>query len=159
MPTLRWYAASGASPASMPTLRVYSVSADGAAPVTPKLRVYSVTGIGTSAPVLAPLDPLTSEPFTDVTLTVALAPGSSTPDSYVGRVISGGGTLSGTGPVFTYTTPSPLPPNSATAVVGFRAVKDGFSSPEVTCTLTVLPNVRFSYQGGQWVGCKTVVLV
>ena len=159
MPTLRWHAASAVTLAAPPTLRVHSITVDGAGPVTPKLRVFTVTGIGTSAPVLMPIDSITSEPFTDVPLTVALAPGSSTPDSYAWRVVSGTAILSGTGATITCTTPTPLPPNPATVVVGVVGIKDGFSSPEVTCTLTVLPSLRFTYQAGRWVGCKSVVLV
>lgn len=97
--------------------------------------------------------------MTAFSLTVSTAPGSSTPDSYVWRVVSGGPlTLSGTGSTVTGTTPAPLPPNPVDIVIGVRGITAGASSPEVLTTLTVLPSGLFTWQTNKWVGARIVAL-
>jgi hypothetical protein len=161
MAKLRWYKASGATPPALPKLRWYKASASGSGPVAPKLRWYKATGAGTAAPVLLPLSDFTLEPLNSQDITVATAPGSSTPDSYTWRIVSGGpATLTATGATATLVAPARMPPNTATVVVGVRAFTAGAPSPEVTATVTVPPCLRWDWdrQTSAWVGVRAVAL-
>lgn len=158
MATLRWFKASGTTPAALPKLRWFKATASGAGPAAPTLRWYKATGSGTAAPVLLPIADLTLEPLTTTTLTAVTASGSSTPDSYTWRIVFGGpATLTSSGATATLVAPTPLPPNTATVVVGVRGFTAGAPSPEVTCTVTVPPCLRWDWQG-QWVGVRAVAL-
>jgi hypothetical protein len=160
MPTLRVYRVTAASPAAPPKLRVYKVSATGTAPSAPKLRVYKVSATGVVAPVLNPLPNLLIEPMTaGNTVTATTALGSSVPDGYSWRVISGGPmTLVGTWDTITFTTPAPPPPNQQVITIGVKATTAGTDSAEQTFTVTVPVQLNWTYVGGVWTGLKRVAL-
>lgn len=160
MTTLRVYRVTAASPATPPTLRVFRVTATGTGPATPKLRVYNVSATGTVAPVLNPLPNLLIEPMVaGNTVTATTAPGSSVPDSYNWRVISGGPmTLVGLWDTITFTTPAPPPPTAQVITIGVTASTSGALSAEQTFTVTVPVQLYWTYVGGVWTGFRRVAL-
>lgn len=133
-------------------LRVYATSLTGTAVTGAKLRVYATSLTGTVSALVTPLAAQTKEPETAVTITASTVDGNA-PDSWSWRQVSGPTVaFSGTGATRSFTAPSAMPPG-ATVVVGVRAIKGGVLSPEVTCTVTVLPQTEWSrVPGGQWVG-------
>lgn len=158
MATLRVH---GASIASKAALRVHGATLTGTATPRPKLRAFGVVLHGDATATLMPLADQTVEPQEPVTITTTLAAGSNTPDSYQWRVVSGTTVpLVGGGAAMTFESPSVMPPLGANTVIGVRAVIGGFLSPEVTCTISTLPQLTWSrVPGGQWVGAKTRVTV
>src|SRR4051812_34935317 len=108
---------------SNPKVRVYKVQATGASP-QPKLRLFGVSAFGPGLVTAAVLDPIpdrTIEPMTTSSLTASPATGSSTPDDYIWRIVSGGPmtlNLQTNHNTVVFTTPAPLPPSSGAIVVG-----------------------------------------
>jgi hypothetical protein len=151
----------GVTIASKPVLRVHGASLAGTAVATPKLRVYGAVLAGNATAFIEPIADQTVEPQEPVTIVTSLTPGSSTPDSYQWRVVSGTPVpLVGAGSSVTFESPSVMPPLGATTVIGVRAVVGGFVSPEVTSTINTNPQLSWSrVPGGQWVGAKPRVLV
>lgn len=151
----------GAAIASKPALRVHGATVAGAVVPRPKLRVHGGALVGNATATLQPLADVTIEPQELVTIATALTSGSATPDSYLWRVVSGTPVpLVGAGATMQFQSPSVMPPLGATTVIGVRAVVGGFTSPEVTTTITTRPQLSWSrVPGGQWVGSKPRVLI
>lgn len=132
-----------------PKSRVLKVSGTGSVVVTPKSRVLKVTGSGAVAVVVNPLPNLTDlEPESLVTVTASLASGV-TADSWAWRVVSGpAATIFGVGAAVQITAPSNI--NGAVVTIGTRATLDSVQSPEVTFTLTVLPQAEWWWSDTAW---------
>lgn len=155
MAALRWGRAGLASEG--PKLRVGRAGVDGTAAVTPKLRVGRAGVTGTAAVLVAALAPQTVEPETLVSLTASLVGGGSA-DSWTWRVVTGMPvSFSGTGASREFIAPSTLPPGGGTTVIGVRATVGGTTSPEVTVTITLRPQLSWQYNGTQWVGRRPAV--
>lgn len=150
MPTLRLYKASLTSTA--PKLRVYKAQLTGSATTFPKLRVYKVSATGSVAAGFNPFPDRTVEPMEVVSITAIPLPGSPTIDTYAWRQVSGTSvTLSGTGATRTFTAPSVMPPGT-TIVLGVQGTASGVTGPERLMTLTVVPQMIWTWNGTAWVG-------
>jgi hypothetical protein len=104
------------------------------------------------AVALNPLNDSTVEPGTVVTLSAVLTEGGAA-DSYSWRVVSGTSvTLTGYGASRTFIAPSVMPPSGTAVIIGVTATKNGSTSQEVTATVTVPPQIRWTYHNGAWVG-------
>ena len=94
----------------------------------------------------------TVEPGSTVSLSAVLTEGGLS-DVYTWRVVSGTSvSLSGTGASRTFIAPSVMPPNGTSVVIGVTATKNGSTSAEVTATVSVPPQLRWTYSGSTWVG-------
>lgn len=131
---------------------------EGSVPVVPKVRWARSAMAGAAAVVVAALPDQTVEPETTVTIAASLLGGGAA-DSWAFRPVPGSGRttaigLSGSGAARTFTAPSAMPPAGATVVIGVTATLDGVTSPERTCTITVLPQVSWVWNGTTFVGAK-----
>lgn len=143
---------------TMPRLRVHGASFTGAAPVVPKLRIHGAGLAGAAAVVVNALAPQVAEPESTVTVTGSLVGGGAA-DSWTFRPISGPSIgLTVAGASATFTAPSTKPPSGAVVVVGVTATLDGTTSAEQTCTITLLPQVRWAWTGSAFVGAPKVPL-
>lgn len=130
---------------------------EGTASTGSKLRWGRHALEGTAGVFVNSIAAQTVEPETTVTLTASLA-GGGTPDSWTWRRVSGPAvTLVGTGATRQFIAPSGMPPAGATVVVGVIATVAGTSSAEATVMITVLPQLRWQYEGGAWVGARRAV--
>jgi hypothetical protein len=144
-------------------LRVYKTSLDATSPIVSALRVYK-TSLDAIAAVLVSLQPsLTAGPGEVVTLTAELLTGGS--PTWQWRRISGPTVgLPATGATASLTMPSLWNPDTATPtsgapapsllLVGVRATVGGVQSPEVTCQISILPQLSWSRSGSTWVGAR-----
>lgn len=131
---------------------------EGSAPVVAKVRWGRSAMSGAAAVIVAALPDQTVEPETTVTIAASLV-GGSVADSWTFRPVPGAGRttaigLSGSGATRTFTAPSAMPPAGATVVIGVTATLDGVTSPERTCTITVLPQVSWVWNGTEFVGAR-----
>ncbi len=157
MPAVRVYKASLAE-LTATKLRVYAASLSGGAPTTAKLRIYKASLIGAAAVVVDTIAARTVEPEVTVTLN-ALLKDRSTPDSWTWRVVSGPTTtLTPVNNSVSFVAPSTMPDDDGILTIGVRATQDSVLSAEVTVDITVQPQVRWQYVGGNWVGRKQVQL-
>ncbi|WP_100812997.1 hypothetical protein [Microbacterium lacus] len=137
------------------TVRVGKVALTGLAPAAVKVRVEKVALTGTAAVAVNPIAAITAEPESVVTLTASLT-GGGNPDSWTWRRVSGNAvTLTGTGASRTLRAPSGMPPVGGSVVIGIIATVGGVNSPERTVTITTLPQIRWQYQSGAWVGSRS----
>lgn len=135
--------------------RIYRAQMPGSAAVTPKGRIYRAQVLGSAAVSVVAPSSRTAGPGEPVHLVASLAGGGAA-DLWTWRVISGPAfTLVGTGAVRDFSAPSVMPPGGS-IVLGITATVSGTRSPEVTCTITVLPQLSWSYNGTAWVGRRTV---
>lgn len=139
-----------------PKVRVGRIALTGTVPSSPKVRVGRVALTGTANISIAPFAPVTAEPESTVTLTATLTEGGVA-DSYTWRRVSGPAvTFVGSGDTRAFAAPSAMPPG-AEVVIGVTATVGGVTSPERTVTVTVLPQLRWNYQAGAWVGRRPTV--
>lgn len=139
-------------------LRAHGLALSGTTPAIPKLRIRGLTLAGPAAVVVSALAPQVAEPESTVTVTGALV-GGGVADSWTFRPISGPSIgLTVAGASATFTAPSTKPPSGAVVVVGVTATLDGTTSPERTCTITLLPQVRWAWTGTVFVGAPKVPL-
>lgn len=114
--------------------------------------------------VIAPIaTPAPVEPGINVSVTATLTTGSGPVWSW--RRVSGpaiqlaaSGTTATSSSV-TFVSPSVMPPTSGTLVIGVTASQGGFTTPERTVTITVLPQIRWVLHDGVWVGRQLVAFV
>lgn len=158
MATVRWGRADLEAVPSVPKVRWGRSDFEGVATVVPKVRWGRADFDGVAAVVLNPIPNQTVEPGTVVTLTTAISSGQ-TADAWTWRIISGTGTLIGTGGTRTVIAPSGMPPLGATLVVGVTATASGVTSPEQTVTITALPQLSWAWVSGAWVGNRPPVAV
>ena len=154
MSKLRLHGVALETPPPAPKLRVHQVQLTGAAPLAPKLRVHGAAITGAAAVIVAVLPDQTVEPESTVTIAASLLGGGAA-DSWNVRRVSGPSIgIAGSGATRTFTAPSAMPPAGATVVIGVTATLDGVTSPERTCTITVLPQVSWVWNGTTFVGAK-----
>lgn len=153
MTTLRVHAASLAGASVTPKLRVHGASVTGTVIATPKLRLFKASLAGVQAVLLAPIPAQSAEPRATVSVTAAPASGTTTPDSYTWRQVSGPTvTLTGSGATRSFSAPSLMPGATALIVLGVKGTVSGADGPEVTVNIAVLPQTRWSWNGSAWVG-------
>lgn len=143
---------------SNPKVRWGRSGLEGSVPLVPKVRWGRSAVTGAAAVVVAALPDQTVEPESTVTVAASLLGGGAA-DSWSFRPVPGSGRttaigLSGSGATRTFTAPSAMPPAGATVVIGVTATLDGVTSPERTCTITVLPQVSWVWNGTTFVGAK-----
>lgn len=148
--TGRIYRAQLTDAPTAPKGRIYRAQFSGSLPAAPKGRIYNAQFSGTAGVTVNALAPLTNvEPESTVALSASLVDGS-TPDSWAWRSVSGPAVgIVGTGATVTIAAPSDI--NGATVVVGVRASKSGVLSPEVTCSISVLPQTEWLWADTGWV--------
>lgn len=139
----------------MALARIYRAGLTGTAAAA-VARIYRAGLTGTSGISLNALpNHLLTEPGTLITLTASVAAGGPA-TSYTWRIVSqtGGVVLTESGgSVCTLYSPSRMPPNNGSVVVGVVANKSGATSPEQFSTITALPQLQWTRKpGGQWVG-------
>lgn len=142
---------------SPPRLRVHRAALAGTANVNPRLRVHRAALAGTGAALLLPIADVTTEPEQAVTITAVPAPGAETPTSWTWTQISGPSVaLTGAGASRSFRSPSLFPPGNGTVVLGVTGALGASTSPQVTATVTVLPQTDWTrVPGGGWVGAAT----
>jgi hypothetical protein len=139
---------------SNPKVRWGRSGLEGSVPLVPKVRWGRSAVTGAAAVVVAALPDQTVEPESTVTIAASLLGGGAA-DSWTFRRVSGPSIgIAGTGASRTFTAPSAMPPAGATVVIGVTATLDGVTSPERTCTITVLPQVSWVWNGTTFVGAK-----
>ena len=137
-----------------PKVRDYRLDFQGSALSIPKVRDYRLDLSGAAAVIVAVLPDQTVEPESTVTIAASLLGGGAA-DSWNVRRVSGPSIgIAGSGATRTFTAPSAMPPAGATVVIGVTATLDGVTSPERTCTITVLPQVSWVWNGTTFVGAK-----
>ena len=93
---------------------------------------------------IAPADQLNAEPLSTVTLTAGVVGGGAA--TYTWRLVSGPAvTIVGTGATVTIAAPALV--DGATYLIGVTATVAGSTSPEVTCTVVVLPHNEWWWTG------------
>jgi hypothetical protein len=141
----------------MAVLRWGRAGVDGTAEVTPNLRWGRAGVTGTAALSVAVIAAQSVEPETLVTVVAALVGGGSA-DSWTWRVVSGQPvSFGGSGNTRTFVAPSLMPPGGGTSTLGVIATVGGTSSPERTVIITYLPQTRWQFVGGVWVGRRPAV--
>nr|WP_167405787.1 hypothetical protein [Sphaerisporangium cinnabarinum] len=159
MSKLRVHSAPLETPPRAPKLRIHALSISGVAPLAPRLRIHGAAMTGPAAVLLSALPDQTVEPESTVTIAASLVGGGS-PDSWTFRRVSGPSVgISGTGATRTFTAPSAMPPAGASVVIGVTATIGGVTSPERTCTITVLPQVSWVWTGTEFVGSRKTYIV
>lgn len=141
-----------------PKVRDYRLDFSGAALSIPKVRDYRLDLSGAAAVVVNALAAQVAEPESTVTISASLL-GGGVADTWTFRPISGppiGLTVAGASA--TFKAPSTKPPAGAVVVVGVTATLDGTTSAERTCTITLLPQVRWAWNGTVFVGAPKVPL-
>lgn len=138
-------------------VRVYEISAGSA--LGPAVRWYALGAVSDPfPPSIVEFGPLTKEPQTFMSLTAVLESGSSIPDSWTWRVVSGAQVtlFNATTPTVSFTTPSQIPPDpgAPSLVLGVQAILDTVFSTEVVIPITILPGLDWTWDGTQWVGAK-----
>ncbi len=144
-------------------LRVHKASLTAAAPISTKLRVHKASLTAVGGVVVAVVPAITVGPGEVVDLVADLiTPGSAT---WAWRRISG--PLVGLTPddeTVHFITPSlwnadraqPSAgvPGISTLVLGVKATIDGIESPEVRCTVSILPQLSWYRGETEWVGAR-----
>lgn len=145
-----------AATATLPVhARILRSGATATSPVAVHARVLRSAATATVVPVVLAPTGRPVGPGEPVTVTATLQSGGSA-DSWTWRQVSGPSvTLTGSGPSRTITGPSLMPPGQA-IVLGVRATTGGLQSAEATVTLTVLPQLEWTYTGAAWVGAVSV---
>lgn len=131
---------------------------EGTAATTPKVRWGRGTLEGAAGIVIGPIAAQTVEPGTSVEVPATVVTGSW--DQMAWRRVSGPTVqLVASGPSsVTFIAPSVMPPSNATVVLGVFASMTGVGvSTEQTATITVRPQIRWSLEGGVWVGQRPAV--
>ena len=145
----------------MAALRVARSGFTGTPVTTTALRVARTGFTGTVAVLLDPIPNQTVDPVvSDVTTVNAVLTGGGTADSYTFRRVSGvAATLSATGGTCTFPTPAVFGPNNSAVVIGATATTSGLTSPERLSTVTVLPTLRWVWDGAKFVPARRVTAV
>jgi hypothetical protein len=155
MVTTRWGRAG--LEAVAPKIRWGRAGVDGTASTVPKLRWGRAGMTGTAAVLVAVMNPQSVEPEQLVTLTAALVGGGSA-DSWNFRVSSGQPvSFLGTGATRQWIAPSMMPPAGGSSTIAVSATVGGTTSPERTVVITYLPQTRWQFVGGIWIGRKPAV--
>lgn len=155
MAVARWGRAGLA--AEGPKVRWGRAGVDGTEVVAPNVRWGRAGVTGVAAVLVAALSPQSVEPESTVTLVASLVGGGSA-DSWIWRVVSGQPvSFSGSGNTRSWQAPSLMPPAGGNTVIGVSAIKDGTTSQERTVTITYLPQTRWQFVGGVWVGRRPAV--
>lgn len=145
-----------------PQLRDFRLDLTGTGVVLKTIRDYRFDLSGTAGVLVAPLAGQTVEPESTVTVSASLLTAGPA-DSWSFRRVSGPSIgISGTGASRTFAAPSQdapvnpaVPPQPSTVVVGVTATKDGVTSAERTCAVTIMPQTRWVWNGTKLVGAKS----
>ena len=130
---------------------------DGTAVVGANLRWGRAGVTGVAAVIVAAIAAQSVEPETTVNITAALSGGGAA-DSWTWRVVSGQPvSFSGSGASRAFVAPSLMPPAGGSSTIGVTATVGGTTSPERTVVITFLPQTRWQFVGGLWVGRRPAV--
>ena len=113
--------------------------------------------IPVTAPTLSTIASQISEPDVTLTLTATRAPGSPQPTTWTWRHVSGPEvTLTPSGASCTFVTPSTMPPDGETLVIGVKGSTEDGTSDEVLAEIVLLPKLIWSRKAGQtnWTGAS-----
>jgi hypothetical protein len=141
----------------MSTARAYSVKLGATAVSAPSGRLYGVKLAGVASVTIDPIPSQVVEPEAAVSLTAVVV--SPEVPTFTWRVISGGGTIIGTESTVTLIAPSGspqqvYPPLTKDVLVGVTAHIEGSSSVERVVTVHVLPQLRWFWNGTDFIGAK-----
>lgn len=149
----------------LPKVRWGRSGLEGTHVLAPKVRWARVAVEGTAAVIVSPLAAQAVEPESVVTVAAALST-TGPADSWTFRRVSGPTIgIQGSGATRTFIAPSQdaptnpaVPPQSSTVVIGVTATKDGTTSAERTCTVTIMPQTQWVWNGTKLVGTRTIAL-